>query len=138
MTQERNLWLRLAPIYKVFDGVIQRIESATTAAGIPDVYFVAQGVQGWVELKARKSFPIQERTIVRLPTYTEHQRRWLARAWNQGAHVLVAVDIAGESYWFEGAQAVVVGTRWDTADFVDNAYGIGDGTLDKYIKEHRA
>lgn len=138
MGQENSFWHRLACNYRGFDGVLQRIESGTTANGIPDVYFCACAVAGWCELKARKEFPKRATTIVRLSTYKETQRRWLAAAWNAGTNILVAVDIAGESYWFSSEEALVVGTRWNTEEFKRNAYHTGDDGLMDYILAKRA
>ena len=138
MGQESNLWDRLSSYYSGFDGLLQRIESRDTAAGIPDVYFASAGVAGWIELKARKSFPVRKETCVRLETYTEHQRRWLAAAWASGVTVFICADIAGQSYWFLGERAVVVGISWNKHEFLANAVGIGDGVLEAYIDENNS
>jgi len=50
--------------------------------GTPDVNFI----DGWVELKYSKNWPVKEETQVRIEHFTQQQRVWLMRRWhNQGA-----------------------------------------------------
>lgn len=55
--------------------------------GTPDVNYI----EGWLELKWLRSWPVKADTIVRLEHYTPQQRVWLMRRWVNGgkAHLLL-------------------------------------------------
>ena len=102
MGSERQLWryVRKGMCDRWF---AQRIETRA-ASGVPDVWYVLQpdagrGVyhyhQGWLELKHLRELPKRASTPVRLPDFTEAQRRWLGDVgadWAGETSMLLQVD----------------------------------------------
>ena len=72
----------------------QRIESTTTAPGIPDVYFscAQPDLRGWIELKSYKGWGV-ESTVFDLPTWGADQRNWMRRHRAAGGRTWLFVEI---------------------------------------------
>lgn len=105
-------WLRDELTTTVANLHLQRIESGSTAAGIPDVNLCWQGVEAWVELKVAtltKREPV--RAKIRL---ANDQAQWMSRRCRAGGRAWLCVAVPayeqsegrwGEILLFEGAFA---------------------------------
>jgi hypothetical protein len=76
----------------------------TIEKGMPDVEFVG----GWAEIKWLPRFPLRASTPVRIPHYTDDQRRWLRTRQAAGETCFLVLQVRNE--WFvwdaDGAQTV--------------------------------
>lgn len=89
---ESNLW-------KYFQrnmrsrGIVQRVENAFYK-GMPDVNYLINGTEGWLELKYIKCYPKRKDTPVAVRHFTKEQKIWhLTRAKKQGrTNVLLQVE----------------------------------------------
>lgn len=73
---EKRLWIYLRDnLQKRPNWDVSRHEDSI-GVGVPDVSYGANGVQGWIELKAIDRWPKRSSTIVRVGL-TAIQRRWL-------------------------------------------------------------
>lgn len=123
-------WLRDELTITVPTIHIQRIESGSTASGIPDVNLCVRGVEAWLELKVAT---LTKRNPVRMKIrFPNDQAFWLARRCQAGGHayLLVAVPKYDES---EG--------RWGELLLYDGAFAprlvnmLRDTSL-KDLKDH--
>lgn len=81
----------------------------TLRKGVPDVSFGAKGVQGWIELKCLRSWPVREDTTVKIKHFTETQRVWLWKRGTWGGHTWLLLKV--DRYWllFDHLKAQRVG-----------------------------
>lgn len=92
----------------------QRHEDAFSE-GIPDVSFDMPGIRGsgWIELKYLETFPKREKTIVRIPHYTNMQRLWIKYHGRINCRTFLFVQVGREYFLFD----------WHTAsDYVGRSY----------------
>lgn len=92
---EQAMWQALRSKFQYY-GEFERIENAF-GLGIPDVNFCVHGVEGWIELKARVSWPKKHDGPVTLPHYTMEQRAWAKRRHRAGGRVWWLLKV-GEEY----------------------------------------
>lgn len=104
-----------------------RVET-TTELGVPDLYYNLHGGTGWVELKWKRVWPSRAATTVKLPHYTDQQRRWLMREGRCGgrAWLLLQVDTDYLLFDWRAAQAVGYLTK---AELYKVARCVWDGEL---------
>lgn len=94
-----------------------RVENAV-GNGDPDVDFCVRGVEGKIELKWVPKFPALPTT----PVLGEHkglrssQKVWIETRLHHGGHVIIAVGVKDQVYWFPGSEARQVNT-YCQADF---------------------
>lgn len=69
--------------------------------GTPDVNCIL----GWLELKWLRSWPVNDKTVVRLDHFSKQQRVWLARRWARGGSVWLLLQCGEEWLLFDGATA---------------------------------
>lgn len=72
--------------------------------GTPDVNFV----EGWVELKWIRRWPVRPETEVKIDHYTPQQRVWLKRRWMKGGNVWLLLQVGAEWLLFDGDTAAEV------------------------------
>jgi len=60
-------------------GLLERIENSTGTKGTADVNYCLLGIEGWVELKHLRGWPVRATTRVRLPHFTLDQVLWHER-----------------------------------------------------------
>ncbi len=125
-------WLR-DELTMGFPGIhIQRIESGSTASGIPDVNLCYKGIEAWIELKAAKltqRSPVKGRFDLRAD-----QASWLEKRSRAGGKAWVLVGVPnydesegrwGEMLLFQGTfalQLVSIPKDLSLQDLKDRAY----------------
>ena len=78
-------------------GLFSRIENPFYK-GIPDVNYLMNGVEGWIELKYVKSFPKKELTPVSIPHYTKEQKMWHKVRYDAGGNTAIILQV--DKYYF--------------------------------------
>ncbi len=73
----------------------------TIGNGTPDVNYM----EGWIELKWLRSWPVKEDTVVQLPHFTIGQRRWLRNRYNLGGRCWLMLQCRSEWLLFHGLDA---------------------------------
>lgn len=96
---EQRMWDAIKPNMAGLDA--RRIESTSTASGIPDVNYV----QGWIELKCLRGWPVREKTIVKVKHFTADQRAFLRVRWAAGGKTFLLLKVAKEWLLFTGPVA---------------------------------
>ena len=79
----------------------QSIENRSAGPGTPDVNYI----EGWIELKKAEKWPVQSKSVLRLPHFTQQQRVWLRRRWNAGGNAYVLLQVKNEFLLFFGHDA---------------------------------
>lgn len=79
MSAEGNLWARLRTnmVGKYWYEATRHEDKF--AKGIADVSFCQAGAAGWMELKHVSQWPARERTLVRIPHYSDEQKEFLEK-----------------------------------------------------------
>ena len=105
----RNKWLE------------DRIETGSTKAGVPDVFYTMDNMMGWVELKVFTSLPKGENSIVKMKV-SPLQAHWLNSRWkrNPGSTWLLArQDVPKNFYLFRGIDVV---SRYSGSKFEETCH----------------
>lgn len=105
--------------------------------GTPDVNFI----EGWLELKWLRAWPVHKGTVVTIPHYTQQQRVWLLQRWRLGGKAFLLVQVRLEWLLFTGGQAWDVG-RVPRAGLYQRAIkkwddGLSDQDLIDVLKRRR-
>jgi len=109
------------------------------SSGIADVSFVqkvlsgsrwnlGEARHGWMELKHKSMKPVRDKTIVRLPHYTDEQRAFLMAKGKAGMSFLF-LQLERDYLLFDHESAQQVG-KVNTADLYDLAVYVSKGKLD--------
>lgn len=69
--------------------------------GTPDVNFI----EGWIELKWLRSWPVRKDTAVTIDHLTQQQRVWLLRRWGAGGNAWLLLQCGREWLLFDGNTA---------------------------------
>jgi hypothetical protein len=75
LMSETNLWRYLQRNLKDNKTMLMRIENPFYK-GIPDVNFLIDGNEGWLELKYMPEYPKKDNTEVKVPHFTKEQKLW--------------------------------------------------------------
>ena len=78
--------------------------------GTPDVNFV----EGWIELKWLRNWPVRETSKVPVPHFTPQQRVWLRKRQAAGGNVFLLLQCKKEWLLFDGdtaAKSIDIATR---------------------------
>jgi hypothetical protein len=67
--------------------------------GIPDLSYGVDGVNGWIELKQIKQWPVMEKTTVKPEHYTAQQVNWLRRRGKKGGFCYILVKVGKDDYF---------------------------------------
>lgn len=115
-TQRAKVIRALKPLHAV------PVENRVGVLGTPDVNYI----EGWIELKWRRAWPVKPDTPVTLPHFTIQQRRWLKKRWNAGGNSWLLLQVQREWLLFSGRDAAdylglltrkglykVVRSRWE-------------------------
>lgn len=77
--------------------------------GTPDVNYCIGYFEGWIELKNVATWPVREKTPLRVEHFTSQQRTWLTRRSQAGGTVWVLLRVAPiEWLLFEGQVAAAL------------------------------
>lgn len=104
---ESGVWQKIRDHQGNFNVFLQRIESHSTAEGIPDLYFRNKGFAGWCELKHLPPTASNKYNLS-LKKYTMEQRDWNAIYTRQGGNCLLCIGIGGKIFWLSGKKAVTI------------------------------
>jgi len=105
---ESNLWRYFQRNMKS-KGVIQRVENAFYK-GMPDVNYLIEGKEGWIELKYSKEYPKKETTSVRLHHFTKEQRIWHRDRLIKKGRTNILWQIEKDYYLFCNENIALIGT----------------------------
>jgi len=105
--KEKDIWQKIRDDQRNFNVFMQRIESHSTAEGIPDLYFRNRGFAGWCELKYLHPTASNKYNLS-LDKYPIHQRDWNAIYTRHGGNCLLCVGIGGKIFWLSGKKAVTI------------------------------
>lgn len=87
--------------------------------GTPDVNYI----EGWLELKWLRRWPVRPDTPVRLEHFTQEQRVWLRRRVNRGGQVHLLLQVGREYLLLDGLRASVLLGEATREQLVDAAAG---------------
>ena len=107
LMSERNLW-RYLQRNLCKKGLFSRIENPFYK-GIPDVNYLMNGVEGWIELKYVKSFPKKELTPVSIPHYTKEQKMWYKVRYDAGGNTAIILQVDKYYFIFRQDKTALVG-----------------------------
>lgn len=103
MSSEVNFRKWVIKSLKLLDAVA--VENPARA-GTPDVNYV----EGWIELKVERRWPVKDDTPLRLKKYTDQQKTWLRRRWSKGGNCFLLLQVGREILLFRGEDAHHIGT----------------------------
>jgi hypothetical protein len=103
--REKGVWATLKRGVQGL-GLFERVENLL-ADGMPDVNFVTNRVEGWIELKWVEKWPVKASSVVKVGV-KPGQRVWWKKRREMGSNVFVFVRIGD---WFGLFDAYAV---WDT------------------------
>lgn len=98
-----------------------------TRPGTPDVNYV----EGWIELKWLRDLPVDPLTPVRVPHFTQQQRRWLERRRRHGGRAFVLIQCKREWLLLKGEDAARILGEATWPELVLQAVGYWDAGLDQ-------
>lgn len=131
---EANLWTYLRKKVAL-QGRWVRVENRV-GPGTPDVYYIVDGISGWLELKQTDAWPAREDTIVKFDHFTFEQKDWLEKENSRGGRVHVLVQIGNEYLLFPCWWAIKHLGKAPKASMLGNAdwYAKGSINVDTFIK----
>lgn len=77
------------------------VENRVGVLGTPDVNYI----EGWIELKWRRTWPKRPETIVTIDHFTLEQRRWLNKRFMAGGNAWLLLQVQREWLLFTGRGA---------------------------------
>lgn len=95
---EQDMRYRVIRALKPLDAI--PVENVVGRVGCPDVNYIG----GWMELKWDRSWPVRGGPL-RVPHFTEDQRRWLRRRARRGGSVWVLLQVRREWILMSGVWA---------------------------------
>jgi hypothetical protein len=101
---EKDVTKALCRLLKPLDP--HRIENALLDMGMPDIVLARNS---WIEAKYVKSYPAKESTPIRIPHYSDDQRRWAVRHEKAGGRVWLVLKVAKDWYFFRPPESLLVG-----------------------------
>lgn len=105
---EKDLSSNICILLASLDPVrVENLLTGRTGVGMPDVN-IATGA--WIELKWAKSWPKRESTPLRLPHFTEEQKRWALRRSAAGGECYLVLQVRQDWMVFDHIQMQFVGT----------------------------
>jgi hypothetical protein len=108
LMSESNLWRYIQKNLKSY-GVLSRVENAFYK-GMPDVNYLIDGVEGWIELKFISQFPARQNTIVRVPHFTEEQKIWHEQRVKYKGNTTVLIQVERDYFIFKKDKIKLVGS----------------------------
>ena len=120
MKDEKALWQYIKnQMGNIWDA--QRHEDKITL-GIPDVSFGANGINGWMELKHVKKYPVKLKSPIIIRHFTNYQKLWLERRQKYAGNCWLLIRIEEDFYLFEGNKIRLVGVSMHKDDFMRECY----------------
>lgn len=75
------------------------------STGIPDLSYGARDVNGWIELKQVRKWPVKPATPVNLDHFTASQVNWLRKRGKKGGRCFILVRVDTEYFVFSFHEA---------------------------------
>lgn len=97
--------------------------------GIPDLSYGAKGVNGWIELKQVKDWPMKPDTPVDLNHFTPLQVNWLRRRGKKGSRCYVLIKISNEYFVFSFLSAMSLRAGMTRKEFYEDCILSWDGLI---------
>jgi len=104
---ERSLWFYLRNGMKGSWDVTRHEDRLS--AGVPDISYGINNVNGWIELKALYSWPKNPVTIVKVPGFTDQQRMWLQNRGHKGEHCWLLIRVERTYLLFSWRRVHLIG-----------------------------
>jgi penicillin-binding protein-related factor A (putative recombinase) len=80
------------------------------SAGVPDVSYGINHINGWIELKSLNAWPKNPLTIVQIPGFTEQQRAWLQNRGQKGGWCWLLIRVERTYLIFSWQKVHLIGT----------------------------
>lgn len=90
--------------------VITRPVENESSAGTPDLNWVYEGCEGWIELKRLGDWPKRPATRIRLDHYTKAQQAWGANQILSGGRWSLLVKVNNDYLLFTSTKGLLVGS----------------------------
>ena len=132
---EKDMRQRIINILRPLDAV--SVENSAYP-GTPDVNFI----EGWLELKWLRSWPIQAETPVLISHFTQQQKVWLKRRWLKGGNAWLLLQCKREWILFDGDTAALYVGRMTRGELIERAHsywrdGLNRTALIKHITKKK-
>ncbi len=106
---ENNLWRYLQKNLKDSKTMLMRIENPFYK-GVPDVNFLIDGNEGWLELKYIPQYPKKEITIVKVPHFTIEQKIWHNARFKNKGRTMVLIQVDDDYFIFKKEKINLLGS----------------------------
>ena len=106
---ENNLWRYLQKNLKDSKTMLMRIE-IPFYKGVPDVNFLIDGNEGWLELKYIPQYPKKEITIVKVPHFTIEQKIWHNARFKNKGRTMVLIQVDDDYFIFKKEKINLLGS----------------------------
>lgn len=105
---------------------VQRHEDKYSV-GIPDISYGAEGINGWIELKAYNKWPTSS-----LPHFTAKQANWLTNRGERGGHCFILIRIKSTILMFSWKESYnLLHKPCNEESLKNSALIIWDNTFDR-------
>ena len=108
LMSERNLWRYIQKNLKQTNNMLMRVENAFYK-GIPDVNYLIDGVEGWVELKYVNEYPKRESTEIKVSHFTTEQKLWHNTRNKMNGLASVLVQVESDYFLFKKERINLIG-----------------------------
>tara|TARA_R100000482_G_scaffold121828_2_gene68449 strand:+ start:487 stop:927 length:441 start_codon:yes stop_codon:yes gene_type:complete len=108
LMSETNLWRYLQRNLKDNKTMLMRIENPFYK-GIPDVNFLIDGNEGWIELKYMPEYPKKDNTEVKVPHFTKEQKLWHDSRYKNKGRTMVLIQVDNDYFIFKKERINLVG-----------------------------
>jgi len=95
--------------------------------GTPDVNYM----EGWIELKWARNWPVREETFFQLDHFTPQQRVWLKRRWKKGGESYLLLQVKKEWLLFDGLTAATHVGKCNRVALINHSIKYWNKGLDK-------
>ena len=109
LMSETNLWRYLQRNLKDKNTMLMRIENPFYK-GVPDVNFLIDGNEGWLELKYIPQYPKKEITIVKVPHFTIEQKIWHNARFKNKGRTMVLIQVDDDYFIFKKEKINLLGS----------------------------
>ena len=109
LMSENNLWRYLQKNLKDSKTMLMRIENPFYK-GVPDVNFLIDGNECWLELKYIPQYPKKEITIVKVPHFTIEQKIWHNARFKNKGRTMVLIQVDDDYFIFKKEKINLLGS----------------------------
>jgi hypothetical protein len=106
---ETNLWRYLQRNLKDNKTMLMRVEN-TFYKGIPDVNFLIDGNEGWLELKYMPEYPKKDYTEIKVPHFTKEQKLWHDARYKNKGRTMVLIQVDSDYFIFKKERINLLGS----------------------------